>query len=247
MGTAYSLIADNLSDNIGTSPPLSNYVFVPTSGTATITGFFLNPRGSQEGPMVSYAFTVATTFANIYAQSSSAASTLPFEPYATGFVGTLSGASVYEGLGARHNANGTIAVIAGETPAAGYPIIAPTNALVFGRVSATTLSSYQGPTSVAPQTVSPSQGTLTDRSGAITTGGTAQVLMAANSTRRYILFQNTSIADLWINFTTTAAQTQPSFKIPANGSFGMENGFVSTEAISIIGATTGQAFTAKEG
>jgi len=89
-------------------------------------------------------------------------------------------------------------------------------------------------------------GTLTDRSGTITTGGTAQQLAPVNVTRRYLFVENVGTAILWINFTTTAVQSQPSIEIPAGYSFVMEDGFVSTELISIIGPTTGQAFTAKE-
>ena len=89
-------------------------------------------------------------------------------------------------------------------------------------------------------------GTLTDRSGTITTGGTAQQLAPVNVTRRYLFVENVGTAILWINFTTTAVQSQPSIEIPAGYSFVMEDGFVSTELMSIIGPTTGQAFTAKE-
>ena len=93
------------------------------------------------------------------------------------------------------------------------------------------------------------QGSLTDRSGTITTGGTAQSLAAANSSRRYLLIQNSGATgdDLWFNFTTTAVQLQPSFKLAPGASFVMEGSFISTEAISIIGPTTGQGWTAKEG
>lgn len=90
-------------------------------------------------------------------------------------------------------------------------------------------------------------GTLTDGSGTITTGGTAQLVFAANPNRRYLLIQNQSSGVLWFNWTATAVEGQPSAQLAANGgSFVMESGFVSTEAISIIGATTGQAFTAKQ-
>ncbi len=96
-------------------------------------------------------------------------------------------------------------------------------------------------------TTTPATGTLTDHSGTITTGGSAQSLMGSNSNRKYLVIQNTGNKDLWFNFTTTAVQDQPSFKLPPNGAFVMENSFVSTEAISIIGPTTGKSFTAKEG
>lgn len=90
--------------------------------------------------------------------------------------------------------------------------------------------------------------TLTDRSGSITTGGTAQTLAAANTSRRYLIIQNTGAGTLWFNFTTAAVQTQPSFRLDVGASFEMPTaaGVISTEAISIIGATTGQVWTAKE-
>lgn len=100
--------------------------------------------------------------------------------------------------------------------------------------------------SAVNQPVSGSTGTLTDRSGTITSGGTAQTIMAANATRRYLLIQNSSDTAMWCNFTTTAVASQPSFTLIAGASFVMENNAVSTEAISCIGATTGKIFTAKE-
>lgn len=92
-----------------------------------------------------------------------------------------------------------------------------------------------------------STGILTDGSGTIATGGTAQAVFAAKPNRRYLLIQNNSTGPLWINFTTEAVAGQPSIQLSSGGTaFVMETGFVSTEAVSIIGATTGQAFTAKE-
>lgn len=94
----------------------------------------------------------------------------------------------------------------------------------------------------------PVGGTLTDRSGTITTGGTAQQLAPANASRHYLLVVNDSATEtMWINFTTTAVTSEPSIPILANGSFVMESSFVSTEAVSIIAATTGHPWTAKEG
>lgn len=97
-------------------------------------------------------------------------------------------------------------------------------------------------------TTAPAQGTLTDRSGTVTTGGTAQTLAGANSSRKYLLIVNDSASEtLWFNFTTTAVASQPSIPIQPNGSFVMEASYVSTEAVSVIAATTGHAFSAKEG
>ncbi len=95
----------------------------------------------------------------------------------------------------------------------------------------------------------PTSGLLTDRSGTITAGGTAQTLMASNASRRYLLIINIDATeDLWINFTTAAVTTgQPSIPIRPGGAFVQEANFVSTELISVKAVTTGHAWTAKEG
>lgn len=91
------------------------------------------------------------------------------------------------------------------------------------------------------------QVTKTDKSGTITTGGTAQSLMAANSSRRGWEVQNVSTGDLWFNgIGGTAVQNQPSFRLAPGDSYTSTFGATETSAISIIGATTGQAFTARE-
>lgn len=93
---------------------------------------------------------------------------------------------------------------------------------------------------------SPTTNSLVDKSGTITTGGTSQTLSTAKS-RHYLFIQNQSSANLYINFTTAAVATgQPSIMIPPQGSFVQEGLFVSSEQVNIIGATTGQAFAAKE-
>lgn len=92
----------------------------------------------------------------------------------------------------------------------------------------------------------PTIGALQDRSGTITVGGASQQLAPANATRKYLVIENVSSETLWINFGVAAVQNQPSIKILPNGYFFMEDFFSSNQAINIIGATTGSAFTAKE-
>lgn len=92
----------------------------------------------------------------------------------------------------------------------------------------------------------PVANTLTDCSGTITSGATAQTMVATNATRKYLYIQNVSDTTMWINFTTTAVANQPSLSITAGSSFVMESTFVSTELVSVIGATTGKAFTCKQ-
>ncbi len=88
---------------------------------------------------------------------------------------------------------------------------------------------------------------LTNRSGTITSGGAAQVLMARNDDRRGFAVQNLSSGDLWIREDgTSAAATQPSLKLIAGAYYETPPRSVTTDEVSIFGATTGQAFYARE-
>ncbi len=88
--------------------------------------------------------------------------------------------------------------------------------------------------------------TATDRGGTITAGGTAQQLMAANAARRGYSVQNQSTGDIYINAMTTATIDYHSLKIPAGSLYETTSTHVGPGAVSIIGATTGQAYYARE-
>lgn len=94
--------------------------------------------------------------------------------------------------------------------------------------------------------IQPATGNLTDRSGSVGTGGQSQLLAPANPDRKYLFVQNNSTGDLWINFSAAATTAPPSIKIPTGAFWFMEASFVSAEPIYITGATTSQAYTAKE-
>lgn len=90
--------------------------------------------------------------------------------------------------------------------------------------------------------------TLTDRSGTIAAGATAQTAAAANTSRDYLLIQNTDATeDLYFNFGTTAVATQPSIKLTPNSSWENPSHFCPTGLVSVIAATTGHAYVVKEG
>lgn len=90
------------------------------------------------------------------------------------------------------------------------------------------------------------QGTFTDKSGTATT--TSAVVAAANTSRRYFIIQNLSTTiDIYINFTSVATAGGGSIKLAPGSGFEMENGFISTEAINVIAASSTAVFTAKEG
>lgn len=84
----------------------------------------------------------------------------------------------------------------------------------------------------------------TDRSSSITTGGSAQQLAPANSARVSLTGQNTSAGNLGINEVggTAAIGSAGTYTIAPGQSFSVGT----NRAISIVGATTGQTFTATE-
>ena len=85
-----------------------------------------------------------------------------------------------------------------------------------------------------------------NRGGTIAAGGAAQTLMAANLVRRGFELQNLSTGDLWISEFGDAAASQPSKRIAAGALYETPAHACPTAAISIFGATTGQAFAARE-
>ncbi|HXU05112.1 MAG TPA: hypothetical protein VN903_29325 [Polyangia bacterium] len=87
--------------------------------------------------------------------------------------------------------------------------------------------------------------TYADRSGTITTGGAAQALMPAWAGRHGCVIQNQSAGSLWVSETATAIAGPPSILIPAGQQY-LCMVPASGQAFSIIGATTAQAFAARE-
>jgi hypothetical protein len=80
----------------------------------------------------------------------------------------------------------------------------------------------------------------------ITAGATAQDVFDVFPLRQALFFQNHSDTDMWINFDITAVAAQPSIKILAGTGLVLEGSEVSGGKVSVICATTGKAFTAKE-
>jgi hypothetical protein len=108
---------------------------------------------------------------------------------------------------------------------------------------------FNGGTAVSssnPLPVQSANAAPTDRSGSITTGGAAQVAMAALATRKAYFFQNVSSEIMWGSFTGTAVPNAAgSFPISPNGII-RSTQVCETTALSIYGATTGKVFTAWE-
>ena len=87
---------------------------------------------------------------------------------------------------------------------------------------------------------------ITDKSGTITLGGTAQTAIAANTARVGYSIQNTSTGVLWFSGVGTAAANGSSMILLPNGYYETPLNAKNTGAVSIFGATTGQSFAARE-
>jgi hypothetical protein len=102
----------------------------------------------------------------------------------------------------------------------------------------------------------PYQGTWVDHGGSITSGGTSQALIVANSRRNRVIVENPctttsqgigATESLFINFTSAASTSNgKSIELAACGSFDSGPGPVSTEAITVNAVTTGHQYMAKE-
>lgn len=91
-------------------------------------------------------------------------------------------------------------------------------------------------------------GASTDWGGTITSGGDPQTLMAENLFRHYLFVQNLDdFEDLWIDFGTDADVASPSIRLLPHDAFVMESGWIFTDSVSVIAATTSHPFAAKEG
>ena len=85
-----------------------------------------------------------------------------------------------------------------------------------------------------------------DLSSTITSGGTAQTRAAADGTRLGFSVQNKSTGDLYVKAGGTAASATVGWKIGAGELLRTSPGMQCGGALSIFGATTGQAFEAGE-
>lgn len=94
-------------------------------------------------------------------------------------------------------------------------------------------------------------GSLVDGSADLTAGGTSEQVFAENVSRQYLLIQNLDDTDsLWVEFGDDAVEDQPSIRLVAGAALEFSaggTGIVPTASVHVIGPTTGQPFTAKEG
>lgn len=87
---------------------------------------------------------------------------------------------------------------------------------------------------------------VSNHSGSIATGGTAQVIMAANTDRKWLFFQNISNTDMYLGLGYIPTTSNGILVQKDGGSLKLES-FVVTDAIYVICASASKAFVALEG
>ena len=88
--------------------------------------------------------------------------------------------------------------------------------------------------------------TFTDRSGTIAAANTTQQIAPANPARSGFLIQNLSTGDLWLATSGAATAGQPALRIGAGQLLEFPASGVPAGAVSVLGATAGQSFSARE-
>jgi hypothetical protein len=111
-------------------------------------------------------------------------------------------------------------------------------------VDVITVQGISGGTAQAADTIVRSA--ATDRGTVVATAGTAQQLMAANSTRRGFSVQNQSSGACYINGSAAATQDYHSLLIAAGSYFETKDSHVGTGAISIVCAVANASEYARE-
>lgn len=89
--------------------------------------------------------------------------------------------------------------------------------------------------------------TVTNNSNTITTGGTSQQIVAANSSRKYLLVQNISDTNMYLGVGYTPTTTTGILLASNGGGIIFESSFIPNSAINILCATAGKAFVALSG
>ena len=89
-------------------------------------------------------------------------------------------------------------------------------------------------------------GSITNSSSTITSGGTSQQVVASNTSRRYFAFQNTSDTAMYLGIGYTPTTSNGLLMSASGGGFVFESNFIPTQAINVLCATTGKTFVAFE-
>lgn len=94
---------------------------------------------------------------------------------------------------------------------------------------------------------SPDNTAIADGSGSIASASTSESVFASKSDRKYLIVQNLSDTDMYVNVGAAAGNSAGSMLLPASGgSIVFEDGYVPTEAVNIWCSASSKDYTAKQ-
>jgi hypothetical protein len=139
------------------------------------------------------------------------------------------------------DANTTVQSLSTETDSSGnlVPVHAPATTNAQG------VATPVGPQNPLP-VINAAAAAAIDGSGTVATGGSAQLLFGGIVPTNGFMVQNNSSQALWISDVGVASAGGASVQIASNGGiFWTPSGYKPGGAVSLFGATTGQAFSAR--
>lgn len=108
------------------------------------------------------------------------------------------------------------------------------------------ISGNIGPVTVGIVEIGNRRGSLIDHSGSIITANVSQQILPVNNLRNFLMFQNLSTADMFINFGMPANTGSGSYRITQNGSMTFDF-YTPTDSVNVVCASVGALYTIKEG
>jgi|SRR5690242_6064127 len=139
------------------------------------------------------------------------------------------------------DANTTVRALATETDGSGNLVPLHASAATDAQGVATPV----GPQNPLP-VINAAGAAASDGSGTVAAGGSAQTLFGGIVPATGYVVQNNSSASLWISDVGVASAGGASIQLLANGgTFATPSGYKPAGAVSLYGATTGQAFAAR--
>jgi len=188
------VVLARISDIGGGNPELKTLVLSSVSGTATISGFFVDARGDQLGQLITLNITSETTLSNAMTPQQESDSGWD-TGNAVGFIGRLSGSALYFGTGGNPDDG---SVNSGMSLSSSYPRIETTEYFTLGRCGQIINSGVTGASSTSTTSGNSTSGPTLNYYALVGDGGTSNVSVEILNTDGVVVYHGV------LNITTTA-------------------------------------------
>lgn len=130
--------ASQVVDVSDIAPPLWVYVFKKATGTPVLSGYFVKTQGVQVGGVASIDIDALSddtcTFLDLYRDREAFSGATEIPDTIIGFVGKLSGGTLYVGQGSKQGSRSGVLTDVTEVPTSDYPILSESDLVTFGRI-----------------------------------------------------------------------------------------------------------------